>query len=130
MGLGRILVMDDEGIVRELASNVISDLGYEVVIAADGTETIRLYQSAMESGDPFDAVIIDLTIPGGMGGRETIKRLMEADPEVKAIVSSGYSNDPIMTGFGEYGFKGVIAKPYKAGELSVVLDRTIAGNTP
>lgn len=129
MGMGRILVMDDEEIVRELARNVLINLGYEVTVAVDGTEAVKLYKEAMESHDPFDAAIIDLTIPGGMGGRETIRNLMAIDPEVKAIVSSGYSNDPIMTDFREYGFKGVIAKPYEAVELSEALSKVMRDTT-
>ena len=80
----------------------------------------------METKNPFVAVIADLTIPGGMGGKETVQRLVDIDPEVKAIVSSGYSNDPVLANFREYGFKGAIAKPYKTMELSEVLHRVIA----
>ncbi len=123
IGEGRILVMDDEELVRELASDMLTRLGYEVITAIDGAEAIELYKAAMESGDRFAAVIVDLTVPGGMGGRQTIQRLIEIDPEVKAIVSSGYSNDPILANFTEYGFKGVVAKPYKIRELSEVLHR-------
>ena len=97
----------------------------KVTTAIDGSEAIELYKAAMESEDPYDAAIVDLTIPGGMGGRETIQRLMEIDPAVKAIVSSGYSNDPIVAGFGDYGFSGFVAKPYKIRELSEVLHRVI-----
>ena len=79
----------------------------------------------MESGDSFDAVILDLTIPGGLGGKEVIQKLMEIDLEVKAIVSSGYSNDPVMANFREYGFKGFIAKPYGIRKLSEVLHGVI-----
>ena len=132
MGEGRILVMDDEKHVRDLAAEMLSSIGYKVTTAIDGTEAIEMYKEAMESGNPFDAVIIDLTIPGGMGGKETIQKLIEVDPQVKAIVSSGYSNDPILANFGEYGFKGVVAKPYKTSELSAVLHRVIMGiqNSP
>jgi two-component system cell cycle sensor histidine kinase/response regulator CckA len=128
MAVGRILVMDDEELVREVASDMLTNIGYEVVTAADGAEAISLYKEAMESGNPFDAVIIDLTIPGGMGGKETIQKLIEMDPEAKAIVSSGYSNHAMMADFEKYGFKGVIAKPYKARELSEILHTVIAGS--
>ena len=83
----------------------------------------------MESGGVYDLVIMDLTIPGGMSGRETIEKLMEMDPAAKAIVSSGYSNDPIMANYEQYGFRGVIAKPYRLQELSEVLHRVIAEST-
>ena len=117
--------MDDEELVRELASDMLTSLGYEVTTAIDGAEAIEIYRESIKSGNPFDAVIIDLTVPGGMGGRETIQRLAEIDPEVKAIVSSGYSNDHILANFGEYGFKGVVAKPYRTRELSEELHRVI-----
>jgi DNA-binding NarL/FixJ family response regulator len=82
----------------------------------------------MNSGQPFDVVIMDLTIPGGVGGKEAIKELLAMDPEVRAIVSSGYSNDPIMADFKRYGFKGVVAKPYEIRELVEVLNRVISGD--
>ncbi|MFC1715713.1 PAS domain S-box protein [Candidatus Poribacteria bacterium] len=126
-GGGRILVMDDEEVVRELVRNMLDNLGYEVTVTTNGTEVIELYKKAMESDNSFDAVIVDLTVPGGMGGKWAIHRLMEIDPEVKAIVSSGYSNDPVMTDFREYGFKDAIAKPYKVAELSAVLRKVLAG---
>jgi len=126
MGAGRILVMDDEGIVRELASDILVGIGYTVSTAKDGAEAIRLYKAAMESGNPFIAVVLDLTVPGGIGGAETVQKLKEIDPEVKAIVSSGYSDSPIMSGFKEYGFSDMIIKPYRARGLSEVLHRVIA----
>ena len=125
MGTGRILVMDDEELVREIVSNMLTEMGYEVTTAIDGTQAIEMYKEAMGSGNPYDAAIIDLTVPGGMGGKETIQRLTEIDPEIKAIVSSGYSNDPIMAKFGEYGFRDFIVKPYKTRELSVIMHRVI-----
>jgi PAS domain S-box-containing protein len=128
LGKGRILVMDDEEVVRGVACEMLRRIGYEVEFARDGTEAIELYKRARESGQPFDAVILDLTVPGGIGGKEAIKRLLEIDPRVKAIVSSGYSNDPVMAKFREYGFRGVIAKPYKIEELSGVLRRIIIRN--
>ena len=113
--------MDDEESIRELVAAMLSTVGYEVATAADGAEAIELYSNAKESGRPFDAIIMDLTIPGGMGGRDAIQRLTDVDPGVKVIVSSGYSRDPVMANFREHGFKGVIAKPYKAEELNAVL---------
>jgi len=128
MGEGRVLVMDDDDMVRELISDMLSDLGYEAATARDGTESIDLYKRAMKSGNAFDAVIMDLTIRGGMGGKDAIQKLKEIDPEIKAIVSSGYSTDPIMSNFREYGFVGVIAKPYKNKELSELLYEVISKN--
>lgn len=122
---GRILVMDDEEIIRNLAADLISSFGYKVTVTVDGNEAIELYKEAMETNEPFDTVVLDLTIPGGMGGIETIKKLKEIDPEVKAIVSSGYSNNPAMANFSEHGFKGAINKPYRVAEMSEVLHKVV-----
>lgn len=119
---GKILIMDDEELIRDLASQILLVAGYDVVPAKDGTEAIAIFENALRSGEPFDAVIMDLTIPGGMGGKETIRRLLRIDPQVKAIVSSGYSNDPVMAEFAFYGFKGVLEKPYNAEDLSRTLN--------
>ncbi len=127
LGEGKILLMDDEEPLRDMAREMLSMLGYEVDVARDGDEACGLYRSARDSGRPYNVVILDLTVPGGMGGRETIRRLIEMDPGVKAIVSSGYSNDPIMSDYKGYGFKGVAAKPYSAEELSRTLDLVIKG---
>ena len=125
---GRILVMDDQEIVLDVAGEILRDLGYEIELCRDGAEALRLFTRAKESGCPFDAVIMDLTIPGGMGGKETIRKLLEIDPDIKAIVSSGYSNDPIMARFMEYGFKEVMAKPYTIADVSKKL-RKVLGNS-
>lgn len=122
---GRILVMDDEEIVRMVATEMLSTLGHEVAVAKDGAEAIELYIRAKASGLPFDAVIMDLTIPGGMGGKEAIGRLKEIDPAVKVIVSSGYSNDPIMAHHQEYGFVGSVIKPYMVKDLSEALHKAL-----
>jgi CheY-like chemotaxis protein len=100
---------------------MLESFGYEVTNARDGNEAVKLYKEAKKSDDPFKIVIMDLTIPGGMGGKETIKILKEFDPEIKAIVSSGYSNDPVMSNFRDFGFCGVTAKPYRLKELEEVL---------
>jgi two-component system cell cycle sensor histidine kinase/response regulator CckA len=120
-GEGKILVMDDEETIRNVTEKILMELGYEARCASDGAETIALYQDAARSGRPFDAVIMDLTIPGGMGGKETIRQLLSIDPQITAIVSSGYSNDPIMSDFEKYGFRGVATKPYRIEKLSWVL---------
>lgn len=125
-GRGKVLVMDDESIVRDIAGEMLRFMGYEVVLAEDGDEAVSLYEGARKVGLGFDAVIMDLTVPGGMGGRETLKKMLEFDPGVKAIVSSGYSNDPIMSSFREYGFMGAVAKPYRIEELDGVLQNIIS----
>ena len=127
MGAGRILIMDDEQIVRDLAREMLNRMGYEVKVAKSSDESIELYKRAKERGRPFDAVIMDLTVPGEMGGRKAIAQLIEIDPAVKVIVSSGYSNDPIMSDFSNYGFCRAIAKPYKIKELSRILHEVING---
>ncbi len=124
-GRKRILVMDDEGAIRDVLSNMLSTAGFEVELASDGKEAIKRYEKAMELGQPFDAVILDLTVPGGMGGKEAIKKLIEIDPDVKAIVSSGYSIDPIMADFRKYGFSAVMAKPYSIREMERTLRRIL-----
>lgn len=121
----KVLHMDDEDMIIQITRDMLESLGYEVETASDGNETIKKYVDARNSGKPFDIVILDITIPGGMGGKETILRLLEIDPAVKAIVSSGYSNDPVMAMFGEYGFAGVIAKPYGITELNDAIKRIL-----
>lgn len=119
--------MDDEEPVRAIVKDMLDYLGYDSEMAVDGNEALEMYRSTLESGSPYAAVILDLTIPGGMGGRETIKHLHEIDPEVNAIVSSGYSNDPIMAEYTKFGFNGIIIKPYRIDDLAEVLKKTIDG---
>ncbi|MRR33811.1 response regulator [bacterium] len=123
-GAGRILVMDDEEIIREVACEILEHLGYETASCGNGEQAVRLYQQSLAK-EPFAAVLMDLTIPGGMGGKETMKRLREIDPDVKGIVSSGYSNDPILAHYREYGFRGVALKPYDIDELGDALRQAI-----
>jgi PAS domain S-box-containing protein len=127
-GKGKILVMDDEAMVREVLGKILLLLGYEVKFAEDGDKAIEFFNQAEKSGDPFAAVILDLTVAGGMGGKEAMARLLKIDPQVKAIVSSGYSDDPIMADFQKYGFAAVIAKPYKFSDLGRVLNQALTGN--
>ena len=127
-GKGRILVMDDEEIVRDVAGSVLTRSGYEVEFAREGAEAIELYRQAQELGEPFAAVIMDLTIPGGMGGKEAARELLTIDPKAKVIVSSGYSTDPVMAEFRKYGFSGVVAKPYRIRQLIDVLCEVIVGS--
>ena len=118
---GRVLVMDDDEEIRAVAEAMLRHLGFEVSTACDGQEALALYTASLRDGQPFDVVIMDLTVPGGMGGRETMERLRKLDPEVCALVSSGYSNDPIMVDAERYGFAGVVAKPYDLQDLSRAL---------
>jgi len=118
LGKRRILVMDDEQVVRYIAGEFLKHLGYEVELAEDGAEAVARYKKAQESQQPFDIVILDLIVPGGIGGKEVLAKLLEISPDVKAIVSSGYSNDPVFSDFKRYGFKGVLAKPFDLEGLS------------
>jgi two-component system, cell cycle sensor histidine kinase and response regulator CckA len=122
---GRILVMDDAEAVREVTSNMLIELGYEVACAEHGREAIDLYRHALVLEVPFDLVILDLTVQGGMGGKKTLSELRTIDPSVKALVATGYTDDPIVNSYLEYGFKGAVTKPYKIEELGEVLKRLI-----
>ncbi len=124
-GRGRILVMDDEAMIRELTGNILSHLGYDADFAEEGQCAVRKYQAALDASTPYDAVILDLTIKGGMGGQETIEMLKEIDPSVKAIVSSGYSDNPVIANYKQYGFCEVVAKPYEMVEFSQKLYRVV-----
>ena len=126
-GEGRILVMDDEMPIRGLLDRLLTGIGYTVELVSDGSDAIKAYQKAKEAGKPFDAVILDLTVPGAMGGKDAMRELLEIDPDVKAVVSSGYATDPIMSEYTKYGFSAVITKPYKVEELEQTLYRALAG---
>jgi PAS domain S-box-containing protein len=123
---GKILIMDDEELVRTMSMEILAFLGCESSAAINGEETINLYSQAMENGTPFDLLIMDLTIPGSMGGVETLQQLKALDPAVKALVSSGYANDPVMANFKDYGFCGVIPKPFLVEELNAVLSEHLS----
>lgn len=118
----KILFMDDEEMLRNVTGSMLESLGYEVATACNGEEAIHLYTTAKEAGQPFGAVILDLTIKGGRGGRDTIKRLKELDPDIRAIVASGYSNDPVMANFRKYGFLDALNKPYQLRDLKKSLE--------
>lgn len=113
----KVLVMDDEEMVRTTAENMLAHVGCEVILAKDGTEAVELYKELNDSPEPVDVVIMDLTIPAGMGGKEAVQKIRAIKPEAKVIVSSGYSNDPIMANYQEYGFSAAIIKPYELHEL-------------
>jgi PAS domain S-box-containing protein len=130
-GRGRILVMDDDRFLQDVYKRLLERLGYSPVIVADGAEALASYRRALEEGRPFDAVIMDLTIPGGMGGKETIRHLLGLDPRAVAIIASGYSRDPVITRFREHGFRDVLEKPFSNQRLSEALWRAVrAGRKP
>ena len=112
-----ILIVDDDSSIQELLRIILTKNGYTVHQATDGEEAIEAYKKARDKGTPYDVVILDLTVPEGMGGLETIKELLKIDPHVKAIVSSGYHHNPIMANFWEYGFSDCVKKPYMAAKL-------------
>jgi PAS domain S-box-containing protein len=127
-GTGKVLIMDDDELVRDSLGEMLINIGYVVEFACDGREAVDIYKNAMASDHSFNAVIMDLTIPGGMGGKEAIRELIKIDPNVKAIVSSGYSYDPIMANYSDYGFSAVLTKPYKdIQELNRILNNVIEG---
>ncbi len=124
----RILVMDDEPTLLQVVTALLRHLGYQVEVAQDGSEAIARYEEARQQDSPFGVVILDLTVPAGMGGKECLKRLREIDPGVRAIVSSGYYNDPIVSDYRRFGFSGAITKPYQLHDLSDVIRRVFVAN--
>ena len=124
-GRGRILIMDDEEMIRSVVGKLLRHLGYESDSAEDGVEACKKYLEAMAKKEKFSAVIMDLTIPGGMGGKEAVQHILKIDPQAKVIVSSGFSTDPVMANYKSYGFSGVVAKPFMIQELSAVLHEVI-----
>ncbi|HEY0947811.1 MAG TPA: PAS domain S-box protein [Opitutaceae bacterium] len=118
---GRVLFMDDEDTIRSMAHTLLTRLGFEVTTVADGAEAVRAYGEARAAGRPYQVVIMDLTVPGGMGGKEAMHELRKLDPDVRAIVSSGYSSDPVMANYQAHGFHGMVAKPYRVSDLAKAL---------
>jgi CheY-like chemotaxis protein len=117
----RILVVDDESIVRVVLQELLSSMGYEVCCAQDGTEALSLYANAKLRGQSFAAVILDYNLPDGMNGHEILERLRTIDPQVIAILSSGYTQNPMMANYARYGFHGILPKPYTPQQLFAVL---------
>ncbi|MEW6441013.1 MAG: PAS domain S-box protein [bacterium] len=123
---GRILVVDDDEMLLKAVTRALEKLGYRADACRDGTQALDLYDRACQEGPPIDVVLMDLTIPGGMGGRETMKKLRQIHPDARVIVSSGYSNDPILSSYAEFGFSGVITKPYRFEDLAEILRRVLS----
>jgi len=117
----RILVMDDEDLVRELLKEMLKNMGYEVVTASNGKEAVDIFKEEIELGRPIDAFILDLTVKGGMSGKESLKEILKIDPDVKAILSTGYLDDPAIKNYRELGFSGALLKPFKMKELNSLL---------
>ncbi|MCK5399039.1 response regulator, partial [bacterium] len=121
IGSGKILIMDDEKPIRDLLARLLKRLGYETMMTCNGERVLEEYKKSLSAGEPFDGVILDLTIPDGMGGKETMTRLQEIDPNVKAIVSTGYTNDPAISNYKDLGFMEFLPKPYKIQDLAAKL---------
>jgi two-component system cell cycle sensor histidine kinase/response regulator CckA len=122
----RILLMDDDESILEVTSELLRHLGHIVECAADRGAALQAYEQNLHDGHPFDLVIMDLTVPGGMGGREAVAHLLVMDPEASAIISSGYSDNLVMANYGQYGFKGVMPKPYHIEEMSSEIERVLS----
>jgi len=117
--------MDDQESILKMVGMIMNRMGYEAILAKGGEQAVAIYREAYRSQNPFDLVILDLTVPGGMGGAKAILELQRIDPKVKAVVSSGYSNDPIMANYLDYGFCGVVPKPYTFTQVSELLNRIL-----
>ncbi len=126
-GQARVLFMDDEEFIRNLACSILRRYGYQVKAVEDGAAALSEYTRARQAGEPYDVVILDLTIPGGMGGRQTIEELIKLDPAVKAIVSSGYSNDLVLSNYQAHGFRGMVSKPYDVADFAHAVERVLKG---
>lgn len=122
---GKILLMDDEQIILDVTGEILTFLGYDVMTAKDGQTAVDLYKKEKAAGSPFDMVILDLSVPHGLGGKETIELLKAVDPDVKAVVSSGYTNDPVVQDFSRYGFSERLTKPYNIKDMKNLLENVI-----
>jgi CheY-like chemotaxis protein len=117
--------MDDEELVRKFLQSMLNQMGHEVLLVKNGMEAVQIYKDAIDNDTPIELIIMDLTIPGGMGGKEAVQKILAIDSEAKVIVSSGYSNDPVMANFRDYGFCSAIAKPYRLSELTKVISQLL-----
>ncbi|MBI2513809.1 MAG: response regulator [Opitutae bacterium] len=118
----RVLLMDDEEIIRNVAGAFLKRFGHDATLVADGAQAVRTYAEAQQSGHPFDVVILDLTVPGGMGGREALTQLRTIDPDVRAVASSGYSSDPVLANYRAHGFRAIMPKPYDLKTFASLLE--------
>ncbi|MGD9365643.1 MAG: ATP-binding protein [Desulfobacteraceae bacterium] len=129
-GSGNILLMDDEPMIREVVRDLLTIAGYKITSAKDGQEMLDLYTASKQNGNAFDVVIMDLTVPGGMGGKEAIGKLLAVDPQARAIVSSGYSTDPVMADFSRFGFAAAVSKPFRIEELCKTISNILSDQRP
>ena len=124
-GKGKVLLMDDEQVILDVTNEVLRFLGYEVMFARDGAAAVDLYCQERDKGNPFDLVILDLSVPEGVGGKEAFERLHAIDPGAKIVISSGFTNDPMLTDYASFGLDGVLAKPYRITEIKALLENMI-----
>lgn len=124
-GKGKILLMDDEQVILDVTDEVLRFLGYEAMFAKDGSGAIEIFSREQEAGRPFDLVILDLSVPDGMGGKEAFEKIRGIDPSAKVVISSGYTNDPMMADFARFGFSGILAKPYRISDIKALLETMI-----
>jgi len=122
---GKVLLMDDEQVILDVTNEVLKFLGYEVMFAHDGAAAIELYRQESEKGSPFDLVILDLSVPDGIGGKVAFEKLHALDPNAKIVISSGFTNDPMLTDYASFGLNGVLAKPYRITEIKALLENMI-----
>jgi PAS domain S-box-containing protein len=126
----RVLFMDDEDYLRRTAKKLLEHLGYEAVIVSEGEEAVGVYERALADGKPFDAIILDLVVSSGLGAKDTLSRIRQLDPDVRAIVTSGFSSDPVMQNCNKHGFSGSLTKPYVAGEIAKALEKVLEEDEP
>lgn len=124
-GKGKILLMDDEQVILDVTDEVLKFLGYEAMFAKDGAAAVELFSRERQAARPFNLVILDLSVPDGMGGKEAFEKIRGIDPSVKVVVSSGYTNDPMMADYARFGFSGVLAKPYRISDIKALLETMI-----